>query len=124
MHYCQMKSQNNCYLENGTCRKLMPYHQDADVFLRNHSKVKNIFIYFKKECFRNIKVHFTCLTILISIFFEKVFETQFSFLHYQEINSTIFVLGRRQQTYCFLRNAFSTCNYKLKVLLGICDLVS
>ena len=70
------------HLENGTCRKLMPYHQDPDVFLRNHSKVKNIFIYFKKECFRNMKVHFPCLTILILIFFEIVFEIQFSFLHY------------------------------------------
>ena len=70
------------HLENGTCRKLMPYHQDPDVFLRNHSKVKNIFIIFKKECFRNMKVHFPCLTILILIFFEIVFEIQFSFLHY------------------------------------------
>ena len=70
------------HLENGTCRKLMPYHQDPDVFLRNHSKVKNIFIYFKKECFRNMKVHFPCLTILILVFFEIVFEIQFSFLDY------------------------------------------
>ena len=68
--------------ENGTCRKLMPYHQDPDLFLRNHSKVKNIFIYFKKECFRNMKVHFPCLTILILNFFEIVFKIQFSFLHY------------------------------------------
>ena len=51
-------------------------------------------------------VHFPCLKILILLFFEKVFEIQFSFLHYKEIHFTIFVLGRRQQTYCFLRNAF------------------
>ena len=69
-------------LGNGTCSKFMPYHQDPDVFLRNHSKVKNIFIILKKECFRNMKVHFPCLTILILIFFEIVFEIQFSFLHY------------------------------------------
>ena len=37
------------HLENGTCRKLMPYHEDPGVFLRNYSKVKNIFIYYKKE---------------------------------------------------------------------------
>ena len=37
------------HLENGTCRKFMPYHEDLDVFLRNYSKVKNIFIYYKKE---------------------------------------------------------------------------
>ena len=49
------------HLENGTCRKLTPYHQDPDLFLRNHSKVKNIFVHFKKECFRNMKVHFPCL---------------------------------------------------------------
>ena len=36
------------HLENGTCGKLMPY-QDPDVFLRNHSKVKNMFVYFKKS---------------------------------------------------------------------------
>ena len=70
------------HLENGTCRKLMPYHQDPNVFLRNHSKVKNIFIYYKKEFFRNMKVHLPCLTILILIFFEIVFEIEFSFLHY------------------------------------------
>ena len=39
------------HLENGTCRKLMPYHQDPDLFLRNHSSFKNIFTYFKKESF-------------------------------------------------------------------------
>ena len=39
------------HLENETCRKLMPYHQDSDVFLRNHSKVRNIFIYLKKRMF-------------------------------------------------------------------------
>ena len=38
-------------LGNGTCSKFMPYHQDPDVFLRNHSKVKNIFIYLKKGVF-------------------------------------------------------------------------
>ena len=70
------------HLEKGTCRKLMSFHQDPDLFLRNHSTVKNMFIYFKKECFRNMKVHFPCLTILILLFFEKVFEIQFSFLHY------------------------------------------
>ena len=70
------------HLENGTCRKLIPYHQDAYLFLKNHSKGKNIFIYFTKECFRNMKVHFPCLTILILVFFEIVFEIQFSFLHY------------------------------------------
>ena len=61
------------HLENGTCRKLMSYYQDPDVFLRNHSKVKNIFTYFKKELFRNMKVDFPCLTIFILIFFEIVF---------------------------------------------------
>ena len=70
------------YLENGTCRKLMLCHQDPDLFLRNHSIVKNSLIYFIKECFRNMKVHFPCLTILIILFFEIVFEIQFSFLHY------------------------------------------
>ena len=70
------------HLENGTCRKLMPYHQDLDLFLRNHNTVKNIFIYFIKECFRNMKFHFPCLTILILLFFKTVFEIQFSFLHY------------------------------------------
>ena len=70
------------YLENGTCRKLMLYHQDPDLFLRNHSIVKNSLVYFIKECFRNMKVHFPCLTILILLFFEIVFEIQFSFLHY------------------------------------------
>ena len=43
-------------LENGTCIKLMPYHQNHNLFLRNHSTAKNIFIHFKKECFRNMKV--------------------------------------------------------------------
>ena len=94
------------HLENGACIKLTPYHQDPDLFHRNHSTVKNIFTYFIKECFRNMKVHFPCLKILILLFFEKVFEIQFSFLHYKEIHFTIFVLGKRQQTYCFLRNAF------------------
>ena len=70
------------HLENGTCRKLMPYHEDPDCFLRNHSAVKNIFTYFIKECFRNMEVHFPCPTILILLFFEKIFEIQFSFLHY------------------------------------------
>ena len=70
------------HLENGTCRMLTPYHQDLDLFLRNHNTVKNIFIYFIKECFRNMKFHFPCLTILILLFFKTVFEIQFSFLHY------------------------------------------
>ena len=70
------------HLENGTCRKLMPYHQDPDLFLRNHNTVKDIFIYFKKECFRNMKVHFPCLTIFILLFFEIVFEIQFYFPYY------------------------------------------
>ena len=70
------------HLENGTCRKLMPYHQDLDLFLRNHNTVKNIFIYFIKECFRNMKLHFPCLTILIPLFFKTVFEIQFSFLQH------------------------------------------
>ena len=30
-------------LNNGTCRKFMPYHQDPDLFHRIHSTVKNIF---------------------------------------------------------------------------------
>ena len=67
------------HLENGTYRKLMHYHQDPDFFLRNRSTVTIIFIYFKKECFRIMKVHFPCLTILILFFFEMVFEIQFSF---------------------------------------------
>ena len=67
------------HLENGTYRKLMPYHQDPDLFLRNRNTVTVIFIYFKKECFRIMKVHFPCLTILILFFFEMVFEIQFSF---------------------------------------------
>ena len=71
-----------------------------------------------------MKVPFPSLTILILLFFEIVYEIQFSFLHYTEIHSTILVIGRRQQTYCFLRNAFSSCNYKLKIWLGIYDLVS
>ena len=112
------------HLEKGTCRKLYPYHQDPDLFLRNHDAVKNTFIYFKKECFRNIKVHFLFLTILILLFLEILLEIQFSFFYYWEIHSTILVLGRRQQTYCFLRDAFSSCNYKFNILLGICDLVS
>ena len=33
------------YLENEAFRKLMPCHQDPDLFLRNHTTVKNIFIY-------------------------------------------------------------------------------
>ena len=70
------------HLENGTCRKLMPYHQDPDLFLRYHSTVKNIFMYFKKECFGNMKVHFPCQKILILLFFEIVFKVQFYFLHY------------------------------------------
>ena len=28
------------HLENGTCRKLMPCHQDPDLFLRNHSTIR------------------------------------------------------------------------------------
>ena len=60
----------------------MAYHQYPDIFLGNYSKVKNIFIYLKKECFRNMKVHFPSLTILILIFFEIASEIQFSFLHY------------------------------------------
>ena len=67
------------HLENGTYRKLMHYHQDPDFFLRNRSTVTVIFIYFKKECFRIMRVHFPCLTILILFFFEMVFEIQFSF---------------------------------------------
>ena len=70
------------HLENGTYRKLMPYHQDPDLFLRNRNTVTVIFIYFKKECFRIMKVHFPCLTILILFFFEIVFEIQFSFPRY------------------------------------------
>ena len=70
------------HLENGTYRKLMHYHQDPDFFLRNRSTVTVIFIYFKKECFRIMKVHFPCLTILILFFFEIVFEIQFSFPRY------------------------------------------
>ena len=31
------------HLKNGTCRKFMSYHQDPDLFHRNHSTVKNIF---------------------------------------------------------------------------------
>ena len=54
----------------------MPYHQDPDLFLRNHGAVNNIFTYFKKECFRNMKVHFPCLTTLILLFFERVFDIQ------------------------------------------------
>ena len=42
--------------KNGTSRKLMPYHQDPDLFLKDHSAVKNTFIYFKKECIRNMSV--------------------------------------------------------------------
>ena len=34
------------HLENGACIKLTPYHQDPDLFHRNHSTVKNIFTYF------------------------------------------------------------------------------
>ena len=45
------------HLENGTCRKLMPYHQDPDVFLRNHSKDKNIFI-LKKNVLEILKFIF------------------------------------------------------------------
>ena len=37
-------------------RKLMPYHQETDLFLKDHSAVKNTFIYFKKECTRNMSV--------------------------------------------------------------------
>ena len=69
------------HLENGTW-KLIRYHQDPDCFLGNYSAVKNIFTYFIKECFRNMEVHFPCPTILILLFFEKIFEIQFSFLHY------------------------------------------
>ena len=115
---------NKCSIVHGTYRKLMPYHQDPGFFLRNHITIKNIFIYFKKECFRNMKVHFPFLITLILLFFEIVFEIQFSFLHYYEIHPTILVLGRRQQNYCFLRYAFLSCNYKFKILLGIYDLVS
>ena len=52
----------------------MPYHQDPDLFLRNHGAVNSIFIYFKKECFRNMKVHFPCLKTLNLLFFERVFD--------------------------------------------------
>ena len=58
-------------LKNGTCRKLMPYHQDPDLFDGNHSTDKNIFSFFIKECFKNMKVHFPCLKNLILVFFEK-----------------------------------------------------
>ena len=68
------------HLENWTCRKLLPYNQDRDLFLGNHSTIKNIFIYFKKDCFTNMKVHFSCLKILILLFFEIAFDIQFSFL--------------------------------------------
>ena len=68
------------HLKNGTCRKLMPYHQDPHLFDGNHSAVKNIFTFFIKECFKNMKVHFPCLKILILVFFEKVFEIFFSSL--------------------------------------------
>ena len=37
------------HLENETCRMLMPYHQNPDVFLRNHSKNKNIYIFLEKS---------------------------------------------------------------------------
>ena len=47
------------HLENRTCRKLSPYHQDPDVFLINHSKVKNIFIYFKKTVFSKYQSSFS-----------------------------------------------------------------
>ena len=70
-----------------------------------------------------MRVHFPCLTILILPFFEIVLEIQFSSLHYSN-HSTIVALGRRQQTYYFLRNAFLSCNYKLQILLGIFGLVS
>ena len=30
-------------LNNEACGKFMPYHQDPDLFHRNHSTVKNIF---------------------------------------------------------------------------------
>ena len=36
------------HLESGAFRKLMPCHQDPDLFLRNYATVKNIFIYSKK----------------------------------------------------------------------------
>ena len=81
--HCQTKGANIIvHFDNGTCRKLMPYHQDPDLFLRNYSTIKNIFIYFIKECFGNMKFHFPCPTILILLFFEIVFEIQFPFLHY------------------------------------------
>ena len=68
------------HLKNGTCRKLMPYHQDPHLFDGNHSTVKNIFTFFIKECFKNMKVHFPCLKIWILVSFEKVFEIFFSSL--------------------------------------------
>ena len=74
--------------------------------------------------FRNMKVHFPYIKILILFFFETAFEIQLFFLHYFKIHFTILVCGRRQETNCFLRNAFSNCNYKLKIFLGIFDLVS
>ena len=74
--------------------------------------------------FRNMKVHFPYIKILILFFFETAFEIQLFFLHYVKIHFTILVCGRRQETNCFLRNAFSNCNYKLKIFLGIFDLVS
>ena len=51
--------------------------------------------------FRNMKVHFPCLTILILFFFETAFEIHLFFLHYFKIHFTILVRGRRQVTYCF-----------------------
>ena len=74
--------------------------------------------------FRNMKVHFPYIKIIILFFFETAFEIQLFFLHYFKIHFTILVCGRRQETNCFLRNAFSSCNYKLKIFLGIFDLVS
>ena len=54
------------HVEKGTCIKVMPYHQDPDLFLRNHSIVKNISV-LKRS-------HFPYLTILILLIFEIVLD--------------------------------------------------
>ena len=103
--HCQTTVQNNCSFREGTCRNLMPYCQDPNLFLGNHSTVKNIFMYFVKECFGNMKVNFPCLTIN-HVFITKKFIPQ---LWSSVGDSKITVLE------CFL-----SCNYKLKILSGIC----
>ena len=59
-------------------RKLMPYHQYPDLFSEVMVQLEYIY-FFKKDCFRNMKVHFPYLTTLILFFFEIVFEIQFLF---------------------------------------------